>query len=548
MAAKAKRKTKSKAKRRSAKPKRALKTRKGGAKGKVSRTSKRSSANGKGMEKKVLQLKAILADVSDLNTASSVLGWDQQTYMPPGGAESRGEVLGTLGRMAHEQFTTNKVGKLLDELKPYVKSLDPDSYEARLVKVTKRQYDKAVKVPAKMVEERSIIQAAANQAWMEARQKSDFSIFAPHLETVVDYVQRYARLFRPYDHIYDALLDDYEPGMKTADVKAIFNAIRPKQVALIEAISKKPQVDDTFLHQQFDEAAQLKTGAEIVGKFGYDFKRGRQDKVTHPFASNLGYGDQRITIRVDEKFFNSYLFAAMHESGHAMYEQGVGKDLYRTPLYGGTSLAIHESQSRMWENLVGRSRDFWTFFYPRLQQIYPSQFANVSLDSFYKGINKVEPSLIRVEADEATYNLHIMLRLEIEIALLEGTLAVKDLPGYWNAKFKEYLGITPPNDAKGVLQDVHWSFTLYGYFATYALGNLVSAQLWEKILQDNPNIPGEIRKGNFKPLLGWLQDKIYRHGSKFEPQELVQRITGSKINGEPYIRYLTKKYGDIYGL
>jgi carboxypeptidase Taq len=286
---------------------------------------------------------------------------------------------------------------------------------------------------------------------------------------------------------------------------------------------------------------------EVITKFGYDWNRGRQDKAPHPFTTKFSINDVRITTRVAPDFINSMLFGSMHECGHALYGMGVAPELERTGLDDGASFGVHESQSRMWENLVGRSFPFWQYFYPRLQEIFP-QLASVPLEKFYKGINKVQPSFIRVEADEATYNLHIMLRLEMEIALLEGKVAVKDLPGLWNAKMQEYLGVTPPNDAKGVLQDIHWSGGSIGYFSTYALGNLISVQLWEKINQELPDLEEQIRKGQFETLLAWLREKIHRHGAKFEPQELVQKVTDSKIDPAAYLRYLTKKYSEIYDL
>jgi len=306
-------------------------------------------------------------------------------------------------------------------------------------------------------------------------------------------------------------------------------------------------VDDSFLHQPFDGKKQWDFGVEIITRFGYDWKRGRQDKAPHPFTTGFSINDVRITTRVSPDFLNPMLFGTMHECGHALYGMGVAPELERTGLEGGASLAVHESQSRLWENLVGRSFPFWQYFYPRLQETFP-QLADVPLEKFYLGINKVQPSLIRVEADEATYNLHIMLRLELEIALLEGKVLVKDLPETWNARMQETLGITPPDDAKGVLQDIHWSGGAIGYFSTYALGNLISAQLWEKINQDIPDLVGQIREGKFEALLGWLREKVHRHGSKFEPQELVEKVTGSRIDPAPYVRYLTRKYSEIYNL
>jgi carboxypeptidase Taq len=499
------------------------------------------------MEEKIKQLRENLAEIMDLTFTMALLSWDQQTYMPPGGAEARGNQLSLLGRLVHERSTSPELGKLLEDLKPYAASLDPDSDEARMVKVSKRAYDKSVRVPTRYVVELAQATTLGQQAWVEARSKSDFSIFLPHLEKIVALRQEYASFFPNFEHPYDALLDDFEPNMKTSDVKTIFDGLRPKQVELIKAISGKPQVDDTFLHQPFDEKKQLDFGVEVITKFGYDWNCGRQDKAAHPFTTEFGIKDVRITTRVNPDFLNPMLFGTMHECGHALYGQGVAPELERTGLEGGASLAVHESQSRMWENLVGRSLPFWEHFYPRLQEVFP-QLAGVPLEKFYKGINKVQPSFIRVEADEATYNMHIMLRLEMEIAMLEGKVAVKDLPSLWNTKMKEYLGVTPPNDAKGVLQDIHWSGGSIGYFSTYALGNLVSVQLWEKINQDHPELVDQIRQGKFETLLGWLREKIHRHGGKFEPQELVQKVTGSKIDPAPYVRYLTKKYSEIYQL
>ncbi|MDP3176414.1 MAG: carboxypeptidase M32, partial [Spirochaetaceae bacterium] len=434
-----------------------------------------------------------------------------------------------------------------DELKPWASTLDPDSDDARLVKVCARDYAKATRVPVDYVVEFAKVTAVAQQAWIEARSTSDFSVFRPHLEKIVEMRKRYAGFFPGVEHPYDALLDDFETGMKTSEVKAIFDLLRPQQVALVKAIAGRPQVDDSFLHQAFDEKKQWDFGVEVITEFGFDWDHGRQDKSAHPFTGGTSMYDVRITTRVDPTFLNPMLFGTMHECGHALYSLGHSQAHDRTGLDNGASLAIHESQSRMWENLVGRSLPFWKHFYPRLQEVFPAQLGAVSLEAFFKGINKVQPSPIRVEADEATYNMHIMLRLEIEMAILEGALTVKDLPDYWNAKMKEYLGVTPANDAQGVLQDIHWSFGGFGYFSTYALGNLVSAQLWEAIQRDIPDLSDKIEAGQFAPLLSWLREKIHVHGRKFEPQELVRRITGTGIDPVPYMRYLNKKYRSIYG-
>lgn len=497
---------------------------------------------------RLTQLKTILAEIADLNNAASLLGWDQQTYMPPGGAEGRGYQLSTLARLIHVRFTSDEVGKLLQELQPEAAGWNADSDDACLVKVTQRQYDKLTKVPAELVAEFARVTSVGNQAWVEARQTNQFAIFQPHLENILTLRRQYADCFAPYDHVYDPLLDDFEPGLKTAQVQAIFNALRPQQVALIRAIAGCPQVDPSFLTLNYDEQKQWDFGVEVITRFGYDWKRGRQDKAPHPFTTGFSIDDVRITTRVDPNYMNTALFGTMHEAGHALYDLGIDHAFERTPLANGASLGVHESQSRMWENLVGRSLPFWEFFYPRLQELFPSQLGNISLPVFYAGINHVQPSLIRVEADEATYNLHIMLRLELEIALIEGSLAVKDLPEAWNARMQEYLGLTPPNDAQGVLQDIHWSIGLIGYFPTYALGNLISVQLWEVIQRDIPDLDDQMRRGEFGALLGWLVENIHRHGAKFEPQELVERVTGSTIDPAPYIRYLGDKFGQIYQL
>jgi carboxypeptidase Taq len=500
------------------------------------------------MEEKLNRFKQLVSQLTDLARANAMVGWDQQVNMPRGGAEDRSYVLSTLAGMIHEMFTSDEMGKLLDELKPVAAQMDPDSDDACLILRTAHDFDKQTKIPTEKVAEFARVSAIAEPAWEKAREEDNFKIFQPELEKLVALRREYAEYFKPYDHVYDPLLDDFEPGLKTADVQEIFGKLRPQQVTLLKAIAAKPQVDDSFLHVPYAEQGQWDFGVDVITRFGFDWNRGRQDKSVHPFTTSFGIGDVRITTRFDPERAASALFSTMHEGGHAMYEQGVGQSLARYPIGTGASMAVHESQSRMWENIVGRSMSFWKFFYPKLVEIFPTQLKGVSLEKFYQGINKVEPSLIRVEADEATYNMHIMLRLELEIAMMEGSLAVKDLPEAWNSRMQDYLGIVPPNNRLGVLQDVHWSSGLMGYFPTYALGNLVSAQLWEKIEQDIPTVNEQIEKGKFDELLGWLRKNIHQHGAKFEPQVLVKRVTGSKIDPDPYMRYLTKKYTAIYGL
>jgi len=500
------------------------------------------------MSEKLTKIKELLAEVADVNAAAALLGWDQQTYMPSGGGESRGNQLATLSKISHEKFTSDEIGSLLGDLEREFAGADPDSDEVRLLKVTRHHYNQATKVPSSFVAEFAIITSKAFEAWVEAKEKSDFSIFKPHLEKIVALNKRYVSFFPPSDHPYDILLDQFERGMKTADVQAIFDALRPQQVELLQAIAAKPQVDDSFLKLKYDEQKQWDFGVRVISGFGYDWGHGRLDKSAHPFTTEFGMDDVRITTRFEPDNPTSSLFSTMHEAGHALYELGCNPAYARSPLAGGASLAVHESQSRMWENLVGRSLPFWEHFYPEYQKQFSNELGNVDLKMFYKAINKVEPSLIRVNADEATYNMHIMLRLELEIAMIEGKVEVKDLPEIWNAKMKEYLGIVPPNDAKGVLQDIHWSGGSLGYFSTYALGNLISVQLWEKINADIPDLASQFRRGAFGELLTWLREKVHGHGSKYEPQELVQRATGSKIDPAPYVRYLKQKYGEIYGL
>ena len=487
--------------------------------------------------------------ISDLNAASAVLDWDQQTYMPHGGAEGRATQTGTLRRLAHEHFVSPEFQQALQAATDEVAGLDPDSDEVRIVRHARREFDKATRVPSDWVGEFSRLTALAQQTWEAARRQSDFARFEPDLTRVVQMRREYAGFFAPYAHVYDPLLDDYEPGLKTTEVQAVFDQLRAVQVALVREIAERGRpVDDSVLRQAYDEGKQWAFGEEVARRFGFDFERGRQDKSAHPFTTSFGYHDVRITTRFLANYLPTALCGTMHEAGHAMYEQGLSSALDRTLTATGASMGMHESQSRMWENLVGRSRPFWQAFYPDLQALFPGQLGKVELETFYRALNKVEPSLVRTEADEATYNLHIMLRFELEVALMQGSLSVHDLPAAWNQKYQEYLGITPPDDAQGVLQDVHWSFGGLGYFPTYTLGNLIASQLWEKIRQDLPDLDRSIAAKDFQPLLAWLRTHIHQHGAKFEPMELLERVTGQRLTAEPYLAYLRSKFGEIYAL
>ncbi len=478
----------------------------------------------------------------DLRHAADLIEWDERVYMPPGGAAVHGEMSAALRRLAHEKFTSTEVGDAIGAARQHVASDDPDADTARMVAITARDYDKATRVPADFVAEHATAVSAAQHVWADARARSDFACFQPHLETVIDLKRRYVEFFPPADHPYDVMLDDYEPGMNTADVRQLFDALRPRQVAIIKRVGSRPAPPDGFMKATYAEGDLWSFAVDVITAFGFDWQRGRQDKSVHPFATGIGAGDVRITTRWVEGQPLSLLFGTMHEAGHAMYEQGISVAHHRTLLEGGASLGVHESQSRLWENLVGRSRSFWDHFFPQLQTRVPSQLAGVTAEQFYRTINRVQPSFIRVEADEATYNLHIMLRVELELALIEGSLAVSDLPEAWNARMQEYLGLTPPDAAKGVLQDIHWAAGLFGYFATYTLGNVIAAQLWERFGAVHPQRDADIGRGDFSALLSWLKSELHRHGRKFEPKELVERITGSSVNPEPYLRYLEQKY------
>lgn len=500
------------------------------------------------MEEKLNTLKSKLKVIKNINNAADLLGWDQQVYMPPGGAEARAEQLATLNTLAHQMFTTDEIGTLLDDLAGA--NFEYDSDEASLVRVARRDYDKARKLPPRLVEETSRTFSLGQQVWMRARAEQDFAQFKDILAKIVDLNIQMAEAYGYTGSIYDALLDQYEPDMKTADVSRVFNRLKTELVPLVQAITRhKDAVDASILRQEYDESAQWDFGLIPLKAIGYDMQRGRQDKSAHPFTTSFSINDVRITTRVDKNTFPSSLFSTLHEGGHALYEQGSDPALEGTLLAGGTSLGVHESQSRLWENVVGRSREFWQFYYPRLQEFFPEQLKSVSLDDFYRAINQAQPSFIRVEADEVTYNMHIFLRFELEQEMITQRLNVDDLPDAWIAKMEEYLGLTPPNDAVGVLQDIHWSAGSFGYFPTYTLGNVLSLQFYSQTLKDIPNLPEQFAEGQFGPLLEWFREKIHRHGRKFTANELIKRVTGDDtIQAGPYLNYIKQKYSDIYGL
>ncbi len=501
------------------------------------------------MEEKLQELKARMAEIVDLDMAGAVLGWDQNTFMPAGGAPARGRQAATLAKISQEKMTDPGMGQLLEDLVPYAESLEPESDDARLIQVVKREYDRLVKIPPEFVGRMYEHIAETYQAWAEARPKNDFKAVQGKLEKTLEFSRQFAAYFPGYDHIGDPLIDLADYGMKTAEIRRIFAALRQELVPLVQAVTSQPLADDSCLKEYYSPADQLAFGQEVAGRIGYRFEHGRLDQSPHPFTTRFSINDVRITTRIQERDFNDSFFSIVHEAGHAMYEQGVSQEYEGTPLASGTSAGVHESQSRLWENLVGRSRGFWNYYYTIAQQRFTAQLGNVPLEVFFRAVNKVQRSLIRTDADELTYNLHVMIRFDLEMEMLEGKLAVKDLPEAWRERYRSDLGITPENDRNGCMQDVHWYGGLIGgAFQGYTLGNILSAMFFNQAVLENPQIPTEIEQGQFGTLYGWLRERIYRHGRKFTANEIVEKSTGGPMTIEPYIAYLRKKYGELYEL
>src|SRR5712672_4235110 len=508
----------------------------------VERTGNRQSSDAM-----LAGLKHRLSEIYDLNAAGAVLGWDEATYMPKGGALARGRQSALLRRLAHERFVDPALGKQIDRLELCADQLP--AADASLIRVLRRDYEKASKVPAEYVARASAHGSASYNAWIRARPENDFTEMIPFLEKTLELSREYASFFGPYGHIADPMIDDADEGMTAAAVRHLFAELRRELVPLVHAISDQPPPDDAFLRRSFGETEQLAFGLSVATQMGYDLERGRLDKTHHPFCTKFSAGDVRITTRVRENDLGDALFSTLHEAGHAMYEQGVSAAYEGTPLGSGVSSGVHESQSRLWENVVARSLPFWEHYYPALQRTFADQLGSVPLDTFYRAINKVERSLIRTDADEVTYNLHVMLRFDLELKLLEGVLQVKDLPEAWHEGMRSDLGIVPPDDRNGCMQDVHWYYgSIGGGFQSYTIGNILSAQFYNAALKAHPGIPSDIAAGKFGTLLGWLRQNVYRHGRKFPPNELVERATGSPMTMEPYLAYLRGKYGNLYGL
>jgi carboxypeptidase Taq len=504
---------------------------------------------GQSTEALLAELKGRLLEIADLGAAGAMLSWDQATYMPRGGAAARGRQGATLARLAHEKFTSAELGRLLDALESRMRELPQECDDASLIRVVRRDYDKALKVPAELLARARRLGAASYDAWTRARPANDFSTMRPFLEQSLELSREYARLFSPSQHIADPLIDEADEGMTVARVRALFDELRAELVPMARAIREQPVPSDACLRAGFAEQPQIEFSLRVAQSFGYDLERGRLDKTHHPFCTRLSGGDVRITTRVREDDLSEALFSILHEAGHALYEQGVSAELDGTPLGWGASAGVHESQSRLWENIVGRSRGFWEHFYPQLCELFPAQLGRVPLDTFYRAVNKVVPSLIRTDADEVTYNLHIMLRFDLELELLEGRLQVRDLPEAWRARYQADLGVPPADDRDGCLQDVHWYAGMVGGgFQGYTIGNILAAQFFSAATAAQPEIPGELRQGQFGRLHAWLRDNVYRHGRKFRPDELVVRASGKPTTVTPYLDYLRSKYGELYRL
>ena len=495
------------------------------------------------------ELLALSRELAILSSIESVLGWDEWVNMPSKGAFWRAEQSAYLSGTTHRKFTNPRVGELLATAESVNFTSDLLCDEAVNLREWRRKYDRQTKVPAELVEELTRTTVVAQGHWAEAREKSEFGLFAPDLKKIIDLVRRQADYIGYEETPYDALLDMYEPGEKTANIQHIFAALRDELIPLVQAISessKCPNVE--ILHREYPVDRQRILGEAASAAVGLDYSASRLDTSTHPFSTNFGPGDQRITTRYNTRFFNESFFGTMHETGHALYEQNLPEVAFGTPRGEAVSLGIHEAQSRTWENFVGRSRPFWQYYFPRTQQMFPAVLSDVSAEEFYFAVNEVKPSLIRVEADEVTYNLHIMLRFEIEQAIIAGDLPVNDIPGVWNELFEDYVGIPVPDDSQGCLQDIHWAFGGFGYFSTYALGNLYGAQFFVKAREDMPALEGQIANGEFKPLLDWLRTHIYSQGMRYSAADLVQHVTGKPLSHEPLVAYLRSKFGELYDL
>jgi carboxypeptidase Taq len=487
----------------------------------------------------------VLQKAADFNNAAAVLGWDLEVYMPPKGAHFRARQLATLATQAHELQTSDTLGAMLNEL--WART-DLSDIERSNVARSIEDYEKNKKLPTEFVEELSHQTSECFNAWIDARKKNDFSVFAPSLSKMITLKKKQAEYYGYKEHPYDSLLDDYEKGATVAMLEPIFAGIREQLPPILKKIRSAPQVNDAFFCRHYAKQLQWNFSVEVLHAMGYDFEAGRQDYSEHPFTTSFSPADVRVTTRVDEDNYTSLLWSTIHEGGHALYEQGLPESEYGLPNGAAASLAIHESQSRFWENCIGRGKDFWQYFYPKLQKYFPEQLGDINLDDFYKAVNKVEASLIRTEADEVTYHFHVMIRYEIEKALMEGTLSPEQLPQKWNELYKKYLGVTPADDKTGVLQDVHWSHGSFGYFPTYTLGSFYAVQFYSQALEEVPGLKAQVANGDFSGALKWLREKVHKHGRRFTSEELCKLVTGQYLDTSFFVRYISDKYADVYDL
>ncbi len=500
-------------------------------------------------ESRFAELNDRLREISDLGSVGAVLGWDQSTYLPVGGSAARARQSALLSGLRHQKATDPELGRLLESLERESGQLDPDRMQAALLRVARRDFDRATRVPASFVTELTRHTGETYDAWTRARPAGDFAGLAPKLEKTLDLSRQYAAYFSEFAHPMDIFVDESDAGMTVAKVREVFSTLREALVPLVGQVAERPEPRSDFLHRHYPAAQQLAFGEGVIRDYGYDFARGRQDLTAHPFCTSFSISDVRITTRVKENDLSEALFSTLHESGHAMYEQGVSPDYEGTPLAHGTSAGVHESQSRLWENVVGRSSRFWEHYFPKLRDAFPEQLADVTQEELYRAVNVVRRSLIRTDADELTYNLHVILRFELELAMHEGSLEVRDLADAWHARYESDLGLRAPSHTDGALQDVHWYFgPIGGMFHGYTLGNVLSVQFWEAALRAHPDIPDQIARGEFATLHGWLRDNVYRHGRALSAEEVTRRATGSELNVEPYLNYLRGKYGGLYGL
>jgi carboxypeptidase Taq len=485
-----------------------------------------------------------LGEIHALQNTLGLLSWDQETYMPPRGLIGRAQAREVLSGIVHDKVCDPKLGDLLDDLQ------NADLTAAARVNVTefKRDRDRSIKLPRDLVTELARVTTLSQQAWVSARETDDWPVFAPLLEQVVELRRRQADVLGYEGEPYNALLDEFEPGARVKDLDTLFTGLRDHLIPLVAAIGEKPQHSDTMLHQEFSVDGQKKLSRTVLQLMGFDFQAGRLDTSAHPFTSEMSPLDVRLTTHFDPNDLNKSLYSTIHEGGHGLYEQGLPVEHAGTPLAQAISLGIHESQSRLWENMVGRSMNFTIHALPILRDLFPGRFVSATTEDLYKAVNVVKPSLVRIEADEITYNLHIILRMELERAVIADNLQVADLPAAWNQGMEKYLGLTPPTDRQGVLQDIHWSFGLFGYFPTYTLGNLYAAQFYEAIARDLPDLPQQVQDGDLSALLAWLRDNVHRHGRSYTPDELSRRATGAPLSAKPLMDYLDAKFGALYGL